>query len=129
MSSTVSSLGSPERESDGELERTANAVVDVFLTTVKVVKWSHPAESRWPRGRDGPLARLQTRCSKHCAGHGLAKPEDEAADRNGSDRSQRSHYVELVGGRDIFIVACHRKITLLLVRRAACMAEKGTFNG
>jgi hypothetical protein len=38
MSSTVSSLGSPERESDGELERRANAVVDVFLTTVKVVK-------------------------------------------------------------------------------------------
>jgi hypothetical protein len=26
---------------------------------------------------------------KHCAGHGLAKPEDEAADRNGRDRSQR----------------------------------------
>jgi hypothetical protein len=50
--------------------------------------------------------------SKHCAGHGLAKPEDEAADRNGRDRSQRSHYVELVGGRDIFIVACHRTITL-----------------
>jgi hypothetical protein len=50
--------------------------------------------------------------SKHCAGHGLAKPEDEAADRNGRDRSQRSDYVELVGGRDIFIVACHRTITL-----------------
>jgi hypothetical protein len=50
--------------------------------------------------------------SKHCAGHGLAKPEDEAADRNGRDRSQRSDYVEKVGGRDIFIVACHRNITL-----------------
>jgi hypothetical protein len=35
---------------------------------------------------------------KHCAGHGLAKPEDEAADRNGRDRSQRSDYVEQVGG-------------------------------
>lgn len=69
--------------------------------------------------------------SKHCAGRGLAKPEDEAADRNGCDRSQRSDYVEQVGGRDIFIVACHRKITLAPVapRRAACMDEKGMFNG
>ena len=45
---------------------------------------------------------------KHCAGHGLAKAEDEADDHNDPDRDKHGDYIEQVEDRYIFIIACHR---------------------